>query len=68
MEKPASVSHVGDDIRLWLEIGQQSGWCGQVTCGTHDGPELTESEYASMVDYEDPCVPIVRIFVPEDLK
>ena len=68
MGKPNLVSHIADDFVLWLEIGQQSGWGGEVTCGMHDGPEMTESEYDSLDEYDDPCLPIVRIWIPEDMK
>ena len=68
MDKSTSVSHVGDDIGLWLEIGQQSGWCGEVVCGTHDGSPLLESEYDRFDAGEDPCIPMVRIYVPEDMR
>ena len=66
MDKPASVSHVGDNIDLWLEIGQQSGYCSEVVCGTHDGSPLTDSEYDRFEAGEDPCIPMIRIYRPED--
>jgi len=68
VDKSASVSHVGDDLALWLEIGQQSGWCSDVVCGTHDGTPLLDSEYDLFEEGGDPCIPTVRIYVPEDMK
>ena len=59
---------IEDDIGLWLEIGQQWGWCSEVGGGTHDGSPLLESEYDRFEDGEDPCIPMVRIYVPEDLR
>ena len=54
-----------DGLALWIEIGQQSGYCSEGQCGIHEGPPVTESENELMEQGEDPCIPIMRIWVPE---
>lgn len=62
---PPSASHVLDHLALWIEMGQQSGYCSEVICGIHDGPPVTETENKKIEEGEDPCIPIVRIWAPE---
>lgn len=47
----------------WLEVGLTNGWCGPVVCVTHDG--IPTSEQEDDLDFDDPCVPMLRVYHDE---
>lgn len=44
----------------WLELGIRRRFCSELVCATHDGLPYTDEEYT--VDWEDPCIPAVRLW------
>ena len=50
-----------DDKQRWLEHGHRKGWVSKVFCDTHDGPPMTDVEYAAWEDGEDRCMWMVRV-------
>ena len=50
------------EIQEWLQIGLDKGWTSEVSCYTHDGPDLTEEEAMKWDAGEDPCIFIIRIW------
>jgi hypothetical protein len=52
----------------WLEKGIEEGWCSPPVCETHDGAPMTFDEESEFADGYDPCVPIVRLWAPDDSR
>jgi hypothetical protein len=48
----------------WIEIGLSKGWAVGA-CYTHDLPITIEEEQAFETG-EDPCIPMLRIYEPEE--
>jgi hypothetical protein len=46
----------------WLQIGIDNRWCGPAVCETHDGLPLAESEVETMLDGEELCIHIIRLY------
>jgi hypothetical protein len=49
-------------IQEWIKIGIDNNWCGEVSCYTHDGPDMIEEEAQKWDEGEDPCMFIMRIW------
>lgn len=47
----------------WLAFGIENGWASQGVCQTHEGVPMTEEEEAAWDEGNDPCIPVVRIFL-----
>lgn len=52
-----------EDFLEWLKEGDERGW-SKFICGTHDGV-LTEEEWKQFEEGDDPCVPVLRLYVPK---
>jgi hypothetical protein len=48
----------------WLAVGVRNGWVSEA-CGMHDTLPLTDAERARVELGQDPCVPMLRVYVPE---
>jgi len=55
-----------DDTHLWLQHGQQNGWCSTHICATHDGLPWTEDELDQWEERDDFCIPAVRLYRDEN--
>ncbi len=44
----------------WVSIGEQAGWCGPLTCMSHD-QVATDEEVDAFYDGDDPCIFVLRI-------
>jgi hypothetical protein len=53
------------DFDWWITYGTEHGWISSVVCHTHDGPPMTAEEIEMWDDGEDPCIPIFRVYEPE---
>ena len=49
-------------INDWIDYGIERGWATGA-CATHDGIPSTPAEDAAWEDGEDPCQPILRIWM-----
>lgn len=56
------------DFDTWMKIGYDSGWCSPPVCQTHDGTPMTASEDEDMIEGNDVCVHIVRLYESADQK
>lgn len=52
-----------EDFLEWLKEGDERGW-SKFICGTHDSA-LTEEEWQALEDGDDPCIPVLRLYVPK---
>jgi len=50
------------EIHEWIQIGIDNDWCSEVTCYTHDGPDMSEDQAKKWVEGEDHCMFITRIW------
>lgn len=51
------------NLREWLEVGIEAGFCSRPVCDAHDGtPTTSEEDAAYDKDGDYPCIPIVRIW------
>ena len=48
----------------WLQQGYDEGWCSDLACEQHDRSYLTDDEANALLDGEDICVSMVRIYLP----
>lgn len=46
----------------WLKFGVRRGWCSDDCCSTHDGIPMTADEGEALLDGNDPCIYIVRLW------
>lgn len=46
----------------WANWGWEQGWCSPPVCVTHDGLPLSENEEEELLDGEDNCVHIIRLY------
>lgn len=54
-------------VHEWLELGVAEGFCTEVACEMHEsGSYWTGDEIQAYEDGDDPCIPIVRLWEPED--
>ena len=56
------IQHDPEDFELWFEYGRQAGYCGPICCAEHDGIPLTLAEEEFLIEGDDICVPILRIY------
>lgn len=49
----------------WLEYGIRNGFCGPQVCVTHDGFPTTSEEDDEMVELDDPCLFLIRLYRDE---
>lgn len=49
----------------WLIIGYKAGWCGPPVCSEHDGIPTSDIEESQIIDGEEPCINIVRLYPDE---
>lgn len=50
----------------WLAMGIENKWCTEVACYTHDMLDLTDEEASSFDEGFDDCLPVVRLWLPEE--
>ena len=50
----------------WLQTGIDAGYCSEPVCDTHDGLPLSKEEQDAFEDGYDPCIPAVRLLLPEE--
>ena len=48
----------------WLEEGIQNGFCCDVFCLDHDVPPMTEEEAEWKNEFDEVCLPLVRLWEP----
>jgi hypothetical protein len=53
------------EFEEWVQIGIVKGWCGPPVCEPHDGLPTSEAEDDQMMEGEDPCLHIIRLY-PDD--
>lgn len=58
-EAEAEADEMRIDKWAWLSYGIRQGWVTQ-HCATHDA-YYTEEEDAMFEEYDDPCIPILRL-------
>lgn len=49
-------------IEKWLQVGIDNGYISEISCYTHDGPNMTDEEATKWDNGEDPCMFIVRVW------
>lgn len=52
----------------WIEIGIQQGWCGPSTCSVHKGIPISQEEENRILNGEDTCIQIVRLYPDKQTK
>lgn len=51
-----------NDYQEWLSKGIEQGWISDAYCTTHDGPPMTDEEYAEFDQDNDPCIFALRVW------
>jgi len=51
----------------WMKIGIENNWCGPPVCYVHDSLPLSEEEL-DLIEQEDPCIHIVRLYNDKEHK
>lgn len=52
----------------WMRYGIEAGWCGPPVCYTHDGLPCTADEDDMLINGDDPCVHIVRMYEDQNTR
>ncbi len=47
----------------WLRRGYKKGWISEAFCMFHETPEFTDEENWEIDEYNETCVPCVRVFI-----
>jgi len=47
----------------WLAIGLEHNWISEGVCGMHDALPMTDAERTMFDDGEDPCIPVLRVWI-----
>lgn len=56
------------DFETWMKIGYDAGWCSPPVCQTHDGTPMTAAEDEDMIEGNDICIHVVRLYESADQK
>lgn len=49
-------------FEYWAELGWLAGWCSPPVCVTHDGLPTSDEEEEQMMDGDDICVHVIRLY------
>ena len=60
------IPQSSSEFKEWLAIGIAQGFCSEPCCGQHDLLPGTPEEVDLFEAGEDPCLPAVRLWVPDD--
>lgn len=55
------------DFIEWVDFGQEKGWVAPGTCLTHDLVPMHDLEARRFEAGEDPCIPIIRVWIENTL-
>ena len=47
---------------VWIKEGVDKGFCSDTVCSTHSADHLREEEFESLMDGEDPCIFVLRLW------
>jgi len=53
-------------LQEWLEEGRKLGFCGDVFCYSHGYPELFDSEGPMLLDDDEVCVFVARVYLDNE--
>ena len=49
-------------IKAWIKTGIDEGYCSELACSTHTNDHLTDDEAEALLDGEDPCAFVLRVW------
>jgi hypothetical protein len=47
---------------VWIKEGVDKGFCSDTVCSTHSADHLREEEFGALMDGEDPCIFVLRLW------